>query len=126
MVYLYASRPIVYPYTSPPIVYLYACPPIVCLHKLSIWLSCGTMLTGGMHDGSSLTPSVQMNSPHFITDDASSSMNMRHYFEGFCSESTSLSLCCHALACMANNVATLWASTTEYYVSHSDWLRLLG
>ena len=41
-----------------------------------------------------------------------------------CQESTSLSLCCYALACEANMAATLRAFHAEYYQCCSDWLKL--
>ena len=39
-------------------------------------------------------------------------------------ESTSLSLCCYALACRANVASTLQAVRTQYYLWRTDLLKL--
>ena len=51
---------------------------------------------------------------------------MLHYLLWrFCLECTCLSPCSYALACGPNMAATLQALYTEYFLWHSDWLKLL-
>ena len=44
----------------------------------------------------------------------------------FCSESTGVSHCCCASACGPTMATTVRAFCAEYYMWHSDWLKLLG
>ena len=48
------------------------------------------------------------------------------YIWRFCSQSTSLSVCCYTLACETKMAATLFFKSTEYWLwcSESDWLKL--
>ena len=85
--------------------------------QFSFWLSCGTVLTGGMHDYLSLTAAFRWLS--FATFNCSwyllllANVPLR-LFSRFRSKSSGLSFCCYALACEANMAATLQAFCVDY------------
>ena len=83
-------------------------------HKLS---SCAPFLTGGTHDDTSPIPTLtwmQVPSLHHSVHHSWSSL--------LCSQFTSFSLHCYALACAANTAATLQISFSGWIVLAAFWL----
>ena len=125
--------------------------PKLCFHKLSTWPTYGNVVTGGMRDDWNLIPALtRMQSASFNCSwYLSPSTNVHRYLllRTFFlrNPSGSLSVCHYALFCAPNMAATstghyavdrtltsknmaatLRAFRAEYYLRHSNGLKLLG